>query len=569
MTNAASSEVLVNSEAGQMLNRFVGIASSTWARASAVAICYYCGGQIDTILHWSKSPAMLWPPNAVLLSALMLVRQRRWWIYVLAIFPADRAIGWNLPLLTGLSLFASNTVQTLIAASLIRLGERGLPRWDEPVYVLRFIFAAGFAGPCMGGLLASWTLHGSFYGATLLMFWREWLTSNALTMLALVPLLTMVVECLNAALWHSSKVRFRPRGEAIVVFGILIAVAVAVFEARWLPSEAVAPLLCAPLPVLLWVALRFGPGSASAAQMVLVLIAVHGSAIGRGPFPADGAGNVFHLQTILIATSLPLLLLSAVHLKELEERRELLAAHADARRLELRLAQVGRLATAGEIAAAVIHEVFQPLSAVLINAECAKRFLAQRPPDLVELRSALDDISADVKRAKEAGQRLKALLKSGDVERKPVNINELIRQVVRLLNVEMASRNISLALELDPRLPVVTGDSVQLQQVVLNLVVNGCAAVHEAARDHGKLVVRTRAGDCDTIEVAVCDNGTGIESDQLERIFEPFYTTKAEGLGIGLSISRSIIQAHGGSIAAQNNQDRGVTFHFRLPVSAN
>jgi signal transduction histidine kinase len=230
------------------------------------------------------------------------------------------------------------------------------------------------------------------------------------------------------------------------------------------------------------------------------------------------------------------------------------------------LAHMARVVMMGELAASLAHELTQPLTAILSNAQAALRFLTAPSPNLDEVRAILADVVEDDQRAGEVIRRLRNLLRKGEVELLPLNLNQLTQEVVRLLHSDAIIRHVAIAVELDPDLPPVPGDRVQLQQVLLNLMLNGFEAMAERPVDDRQMVVRTQRVDAKTIQVGVQDYGSGIESAKLERIFEPFYTTKPEGLGMGLSICRSLIEAHNGRLWAVSNPDGGATFSFTLPV---
>jgi two-component system, LuxR family, sensor kinase FixL len=183
-----------------------------------------------------------------------------------------------------------------------------------------------------------------------------------------------------------------------------------------------------------------------------------------------------------------------------------------------------------------------------------------------ELRAILDDIVADDRRAAEVIRRLRALLKKGDLEHVTLDVNDFVGEVAQLVRKDALRRNVSMTLDLGSELPRVRGDRVQLQQVVLNMVLNGLEAMGEPnGRPHG-LIIRTSGLDRTTVTVAIADTGTGIDIADIGRMAQPLYTTKAEGLGMGLAISRRIIDAHGGSLSASNNPEGGATFAFTLPV---
>jgi signal transduction histidine kinase len=239
----------------------------------------------------------------------------------------------------------------------------------------------------------------------------------------------------------------------------------------------------------------------------------------------------------------------------------------EAQRLRQDLTHIGRVSALGELTASLAHELNQPLTAILSNAQAAEHLLTAAAPNLEEVREILRDIVTDDRRATEVIRRLRALVKKGDLEFVPLDLNELIREVARLMGSDAISRGISLSLELAADLPTVRGDRVQLQQVVLNLVLNGLDAMHEPGGDERTLVIRTARDGADAVAVSVQDAGTGIDEKNVDQLFHPLFTTKTEGLGMGLTIARTIVDAHGGRLSAANNVTAGATFQFSLPVS--
>ena len=240
-------------------------------------------------------------------------------------------------------------------------------------------------------------------------------------------------------------------------------------------------------------------------------------------------------------------------------------AGIEARRHENELAHLSRIAMLGQLSGSIAHELNQPLTAILSNAQAALRFLKADGADLQEIRDILADIVVDDQRAGNVIRRLRALFERGEANREPLDLNELIHEILRLLHSDFVSRNISIATELEPRLPLVNGDRIQLQQLLLNLAVNACEAMADVLTGQRRLVFRTES-DNGQVVVYVTDHGKGIAPDQLERIFEPFVTSKSSGIGLGLAIGRSIITAHGGRLWATVNSDRGATLSFSLPA---
>lgn len=229
------------------------------------------------------------------------------------------------------------------------------------------------------------------------------------------------------------------------------------------------------------------------------------------------------------------------------------------------LAHVARITTMGELAASLAHELNQPLTAILSNAQAAQRFLAADPTNIGEVRAILRDIVEDDSRAGEVIRRVRDLVRKGDLEIAPLDLETIVRDVVMLIHSDAILHKVNILLQMDPGAPKVCGDKVQLQQVILNLLLNAFQAMKDCPVTERQVTVRTELGS-DMAIVAVRDCGEGLKDDQLEKIFQPFYTTKSDGLGMGLTISRSIIEAHGGQLWAENNADRGATFYFTVPL---
>jgi C4-dicarboxylate-specific signal transduction histidine kinase len=201
----------------------------------------------------------------------------------------------------------------------------------------------------------------------------------------------------------------------------------------------------------------------------------------------------------------------------------------------------------------------------LSNAQAARRMLAREPVDLREIDEILEDIASADRRAGEVIRRLRAMFRRGESNRQLLDLNEVSRDVLDFARSDLLTRHVRVLTRLTPDLPKVQGDIVQIQQVLLNLIVNGCEAMIANEPNDRTLVIETTVIDRDTVGVSVLDNGSGIQADILEQLFEPFVTTKQQGLGLGLTICRSIATAHGGELWAGNNEDRGSAFRLLLP----
>jgi len=238
----------------------------------------------------------------------------------------------------------------------------------------------------------------------------------------------------------------------------------------------------------------------------------------------------------------------------------------EAERIEQRneLTHLARVAAMGELTATMAHELSQPLTAILSNAQAAQRFLEQDDPDLDEIREILEDIVAADKRAGELMQRIRHMVKRDVSKFEQLDINNVIEEVHALIGHDLVMKQVRFSCELSPNLPALLGDPVQVQQVILNLIINASHAMQES---YDRLItISTHELGDDSIEVVITDTGHGIDKELQENIFQPFYTTKQDGMGMGLAINRTIIESHGGRIWAENRPGQGAAFHISLPV---
>jgi len=250
----------------------------------------------------------------------------------------------------------------------------------------------------------------------------------------------------------------------------------------------------------------------------------------------------------------------ALHTENAERKR----AEEALREAQVELAYVSRLTTLGEMTASIAHETNQPLAAVVTNGSACLRWLAGESPNLDEAREAARRVVRDGNRASEVIARIRALLQKTDTQQLPLDINQTVQEVVSLVQNEVERKGATLRLELARDLPLVSGDRVQLQQVILNLVMNGTeamAAVNDRSRE---LFICSSQDESANVQVAVRDCGMGIVPENMDKIFNAFYTTKSQGMGMGLAISRSIVESHGGRLWAAPNDGPGVTFQFTL-----
>jgi C4-dicarboxylate-specific signal transduction histidine kinase len=257
---------------------------------------------------------------------------------------------------------------------------------------------------------------------------------------------------------------------------------------------------------------------------------------------------------------------------ELLKQAEETARENDRRyhQVQMELAHANRVATMGQLSASIVHEVTQPITGILNNASAASRWLNQTPPDVDDVRRALARIARDGNRAVDIIERIRALSRKKSPQRDNLDVNEAMREVVVLTRGEAAKNGILVETRLADDLPSVDGDRIQLQQVGLNLIVNAIEAMSAMGADHTStrhLLISTARTAPDSIVVAVQDSGPGVDAANLNQIFDAFYTTKTSGLGMGLSVCRAIVEAHGGRLWASNGVPRGAVFQFTLPAN--
>ena len=292
-------------------------------------------------------------------------------------------------------------------------------------------------------------------------------------------------------------------------------------------------------------------------SFVAIPLRIGGSVVGGVTFDAVNCAQTWLPQTVQ-----RLHLIAEVFGNALERER----AVAEIRRLREEISQTSRIATMGELTASLAHELNQPLGAVLSNAQAARRFLAAKKPDLTEVQAAIEEIIHDNSRAVETLRNVRALFQNQQVEMSPLDPCQLLLEAEHMLSVGAIGRDISIELDLPPALPAIVGNRPQLLEVLMNLGTNAFDSICD--NGDGPRVVNLRA--CQSkhgyVQFAVRDSGEGIEQTAMPRLFEAFFTTKSGGLGIGLRLTRSIIENHGGRVWAERNPDRGATLIFELPV---
>jgi two-component system, LuxR family, sensor kinase FixL len=279
----------------------------------------------------------------------------------------------------------------------------------------------------------------------------------------------------------------------------------------------------------------------------------------------DGSAIPVELRTFLLKAELGSSVGSWAIVRDITSRK---LAELEARKLREELAHVTRVSTLGELTSALAHEISQPLAAILSNAQAAQRFLSRDKPDMLEIADILGDIIRDDIRAAEVIRKIRSLLKKEEICYESLSLNDVIEEILSVVCNDSALAGVSIVTELDPALPSIWGDRIQLQQVILNLILNAAEAMKEERPDVHRLILRTSKHDDGFAKVSIRDLGPGIKEDNVSRLFDPFYTTKGEGMGMGLAISKEIIKSHQSAIWVENNPDKGAVFPFTVPFDS-
>jgi two-component system sensor kinase FixL len=651
-----------------------------------VALAYYAGAKIGFALTFRPHPvSVLWPPNSILLAALLLTPVRVWWVILLAAFPAHLSaqLQSNVPPAMIFCWFISNSCEALIGAGCVRYLISRPVRFDRLRNVGIFIFFAAFLAPFLSSFVDAAFVTINHFGTD--GYWQVWrirITSNILAALTLVPL---IVTWLADGIAWLGKIRRARFLEAALLLLALLAVNTIVFYK--LGPTADSALLYLPLPFLIWAAVRFGSRGASAAICTLTFLAIWSAGHGYGPFSTRSAEeNALSIQMFLIVMSVPLLLLAGVieerskgatTLLEREDRMNLAAesanlafwsinfetkeswmsdkgraifnfgpderlsrelflsrvhpkdrtavdaaiehARAESQTFEIEyrllrpdgeirwlisrgryvsndhgevreligvaiditaqvkadlqlglqreeMARMSRVSSMGELAASLAHELNQPLTAIASNAAAGKRLLAQGSLDLKMFEELLADVATDARRAGEIIHGIHHFVRKGEGARRPINVNEIVREVLRLLHSDLLGRGTAVETQCAPNLPSVDADPVHLQQVLLNLLMNSVEAMQATPTDKRRVIISTTCEGNSSVAISVRDYGSGLPADDVDKVFTHFYSTKPNGMGMGLTIVRSIVETHGGKLWAEN-VDEGARFFFTLPVT--
>ena len=652
-------------------------------RILATGAAYYLATQTAWLLTFPDSKVSLFfPPHALLVSILLLVPTRHWWAYTLAAaashYFATQQADW--PPLYALHAEAFDAVKNVLAAAGIRMFIKSrfhlISLREAVIFVLIAVIVVPVGTSLWGAALT--VFHG--FGTQYWVEWRNLSVSNAVTAIVLVPLILVGVHHIRTKGFNAEPRRNLEAG--FLAVGIL---AIGWVAFNWSPAgpDTSPALLYAPVPLLIWAALRFGLGGITASMLIITMQAIWGTMQGRGPFllqtPAD---NALDLQLFLLMVATPLMLLAVAIADERrskeawrvsEERMSMAVdgaqlalwdwelatdsvwmtdegrrrfgfepdepvrfsnlagrvhpddraaraqaiqhalqtsgsyeaeyriilpdgsarwiagrgrvsiakdapprmlgvsmditrqkqASAEAQLQREELAHLSRVATLSAFSGSLAHELSQPLSSILANAHAGRLTLLKDPPDIGELRAIFKDIvSADL-HAGDVIERLRTMLRRGQVALQPVRVNECLEELLSLTRSDLIARGVSVLNLTTADLPAAMTDRVQLQQVLLNLIVNACDAMERNPPEYRTLTLRTFVVQ-NEMRIGVLDCGVGLPDD-VETLFQPFHTSKDDGLGMGLSICRTLVTSLGGRLWAER-RERGAAFYVALPL---
>lgn len=541
------------------------INQGAWAKLAVgpaiTALAYLLAAMLGEALAFPSAPvSALWAPNAILFAALLLAPVKRWWIYLVAILPGHVLAQLpDAPLSQiGIQYIVNSAEAVISAAALVRL-EAEPRRLGQLSAMTNLVLIGGIAAP----LITSIVMATAFVPLGLTNdFWLTVIARTTTNTFATITLVPLIVHFALQSEGRWCTPDRRTLVETSLIGASLAMVCVYVFVWPGVYDERAPALLYAPLPLLIWATVRYEVAGVCASVLLVGAFATWGVVHEVGPFvvhsPVRSAlTTVLFLNVICI----PLLMLAAV----LQERK---ATFAEAARRDQQLAHLSRVATLGEISGAVAHEIRQPLASMLANAEAAAALLSSGKADVASVKPIVTDIIADNRRAVQVIRRMQTMLRFSQTDRKPEQLNDLVMETLALARGDLQRRQVITLRSLGDDLPRVVADRVQIQQVILNLIVNACDAMEEIAVEQRRLWISTSAHPQGGVELTVRDSGPGLDEAMLQRIFDPFVSTKATGLGLGLSISQKIVASHGGQLWAERSDTGGAIFRLLLPPAS-
>ena len=529
--------------------------------AAAVGLAYFLAAKFSVRLILEPSGvAVFWPAAGISSGILIALGPHARWPVLAGVMVATVATHLIIddPLWAGVALGLSNGAEALITAGLIHhyFGAGfNLVRVRHVVGLLAAAVAATTVSG-IGGAVTYRLMRGA--SASMLDSWQHWFASDFVGIIAVAPLVVGLAAVVR---------RPSPRSEVIegtlgvLALALVTGLIISLPRVLW---ETVFPITWL-FPVLVWLAARDRPAFSAAGAFLVSITIVLTTILGIGHFgdPSHPINDrILGAQAGILVVTLSAYVLAAIF----AQRRES-AANLAASNTMLERERDNKLLSAQALTAAIVHEVKQPLSAIAINGSAALRFLGKTPPELAEVRSALNDMISDTRRTSEVLDGIRALFGKSDQKREQVEVNELILGVLQSSRKELQDHGVETRLDLASELPLVESHRRQLEEVIFNLVHNAIEAM-DATADHDRVLrVRTELKGHDAITVAVRDSGPGIDPKRIDSIFGAFFTTKSHGMGLGLAICRMIIEHHGGQLTASSDGKNGSLFQFVLPTS--
>ncbi len=548
------------------LSAAVDVSARRWLAslvlAVAVGLAYFLAGRLGVgLVMKPEGVAVFWPAAGISTGVLIALGPRARWPVAGGVIAATVIVHLVIaePLWAGAALGLCNAAEALITAGLIERYFSADFALDRLRQVLGLIIAAivGTAISGVGGAIIYRLYSGP--SADMVVSWRHWFESDAVGIIIVAPLVIGIAVALR---------RPPPRREiiegiaALAVVALVIGTIIFAPPKFWLTALPVATLF----PILLWVTAKCRPVVAAAASFLVCITVVSTAVFDVGHFGDVSIAfgdRILQAQSTILFVAVGTFVLAALFAEGRDSEARLTRSN-----MMLERERDNKLMNAQAITAAIAHEVRQPLAAIATNASAARRFLRLQPPDGAEIEAALGRIISESHRTSEVFDSIRALFRTAVEERRPIDVNEIIRGVLRSLGSEVGDRGVVVRTDLTAGLPHVAGHPGQLQEVIFNLVHNAIEAMAATTGRSRVLQVRTGRRGADTIVVDVEDTGPGIDAKQLEGIFGAFVTTKSHGMGLGLAICRMIVEQHGGQLSASSDGSSGSQFQFVLPIAA-
>jgi signal transduction histidine kinase len=525
-------------------------------------LVYFLAADISVrLILKPEGVAVFWPAAGISSGILIALGPHTRWPVLAGVIVATVATHLivNDPLWAGVALGLCNAAEALIAAGLIQ------HYFGVGFNLVRLRYVFGLLGAAVAATIVSGIGGAATYrlmqgpSAPMLNTWQHWFASDFVGIIAVAPLVIGFADVVR---------RPSPRSEIIEGTLTLVALALMTGFIISLPDElweTVSPITWL-FPILAWLAARYRPAFSAVGAFAVSITIVLTTILGMGHF---GDPSLPITERVLGAqASILVVALSAYVLAALFAQRRESAEHLAQSNTMLERERDNKLTNAQAVTAAIAHEVRQPLAAISANGRAAVRFLNKTPPDMEEVRAALNRMISDIHRTSGVFDGIRALFGKSDQKRLQVNVNEIILGVLQSAGKELRDHGVEARLELATELPLVDSNGRQLEEVIFNLVHNATEAM-KATTDRDRLLrVKTALNGHDAITVAVQDSGPGIDPKHIDGIFGAFFTTKSHGMGLGLAMCRMIIERHGGQLTASSDGKNGSLFQFVLPIDS-